>query len=120
MIQTITNWYKRNKELIRNMFPVIWIALIGAIFIFWMLPNLQGMMGTGENIEECYPYTNSTYGVKYIFGKCYVDGWKSYETHEVCKGGIIGIGMSCYESSEIHYKSYRVTKCYIAKTGEEC
>ena len=97
------------------------LMLIGIIvLIFWWLPNIEGALGIGKNIEKCYPYTNSSGDIQYMFGKCYFPDYHYYETREVCRGGLFGIGQACYESSETHYESYTTTRCIIAKTGEDC
>ncbi len=95
------------------------MIIIMSVFIFWGIPNMEGAMGL--NNEPCDLYTNaSSSDIKYMFGKCYIPTYDYYETNEVCRGGILGIGQSCYESSESHYESFRGSKCIVAKTGEPC
>lgn len=50
--------------------------------------------------------------------KCCVGESRSYQTKEVCKGGILGIGQSCYEASEPHWESYVGTRCFDLRERE--
>lgn len=104
-----------NKELIS-----IGLTSIGIIvLLFMVMPQIEGALGISTS--PCDEYTNSTSSdIKYMWGKCYIPVYPGYETKEVCHGGILGIGQSCYESSETHYKSYKSYKCIIAETGEVC
>ncbi len=93
------------------------------ITIGYVLGMVNGYMDGSSFNDNCYEYTNiSGRGAgSYFNGKCYLPNYDSYETREVCRGGFIGIGQSCYESSETHYESYRLRdKCIVAKTGERC
>ncbi len=116
---------KKNKEttdeeIKTSLKRLILVIIFGLLMVFWAIPTAGGLLGVGKNMEKCWPYTNVTGGGQYIFGKCYFSGYNYYETREVCRGGFIGIGQACYESSETHYESYRTTKCIVAKTGERC
>ncbi len=93
---------------------------LGVIIVLTVLmPQMEGAIG--KNIEPCIKYVNaSSSAIKYLWGKCYIPTYSYYETNEVCRGGFVGIGQACYESSEIQYESIRGTRCIVAKTGEEC
>ncbi len=93
---------------------------LGVIILLTVLiPQMEGALGL--NIEPCIQYVNaSSSAIKYVWGKCYIPTYSHYETNEVCRGGFIGIGQSCYESSEPHYESIRGYRCVVAKTGEAC
>lgn len=105
------------------------LLLVGG-FVLLSQIGVSGVNMPFNAADKCYPYdsSNVSYGGVgdhvYYFGKCYMEEctYRGYETKEVCRGGFIGIGMSCYEASESHYESYKIcrTKCYIAKTGEKC
>ncbi len=86
------------------------------VLIFWWMPNALGAIGAEEYVDDCYQYVNTTWGVRYAFGKCYIQENSYYESNEKC--GFLGI--SCYETSEPYYKTIRETKCITAKTGERC
>ena len=105
----VSIWY-----IIKNSVPLIILILLFISLYFW-----PGYVNNKLN-EECYQYTNSTSGVRYISGKCYITQYDYYETKNVCNGGILGVGQSCYESSETHYESYKYSICIVAKTGEKC
>ncbi|KKK90273.1 hypothetical protein LCGC14_2724740 [marine sediment metagenome] len=108
---------KEDTKVILQMFFGI---IVMVFLIFWGIPNALGGIGAEGYTSECDKYTNITNGAQYMFGKCYFPEYHYYETKEVCKGGFIGIGQACYESSETHYESYTTTKCIVADTGERC
>lgn len=65
--------------------------------------------------------TNNSYAGTYSGGNCYYEQFGYYQTHKVCSGGFLGIGMSCYESSKPHTESYRKKDiCVVLDTGEKC
>ncbi len=103
------------------MLIIMFLPVIGfVVFMIWFMPTMEGMLGVGSGMEKCNKYTNITGDGQYMFGKCYFQEYDYYETKEVCRGGFIGIGQACYESSETHYERYTTTKCIVADTGERC
>lgn len=65
-------------------------------------------------------HTNSTEAY-YVFGKCYVEKHDySYQTRNVCNGGFLGIGQSCYESDTPRTVSRSKEVCFVLETGERC
>lgn len=65
-------------------------------------------------ISSIYNPSNLTGGT-YIFGKCYVPYYGTYESTEKC--GFLGI--SCYET-EPYVKMYTGSVCFRLKNGEAC
>ena len=76
--------------------------------------------GTSQKctLSKYYKYNHTN--VYYTFGKCYVQITHRYQTKEVCRGGVLGIGQSCYEASESHTKFFYTTRCFNPETGESC
>ena len=104
-----------DKEIIKICFRTLGVVIL----IFYFFPQMEGALGI--ETSKCDRFTNSTSSrIKYIFGKCYLPTYSHYETNVICRGGFIGIGQSCFESSETHYESVRGYRCVIAKTGEPC
>lgn len=100
---------KERKVAIFLIIVTIILLLVGWLYILPMM--------TGDNLDLCYKYVNSTNNIQsYMFGKCYIYEYHYYETRKNC--GLFGI--SCYESDESHIEKYRTLKCIISKTGEKC
>ena len=108
-----------NKELKKDIIKIGFSFIVTLAVIVFLFPQLMGAGGISNS--PCDKYTNSTSSaIKYMLGKCYIPTYSYYETNEVCRGGFIGIGQSCYESSKTHYESVRGYRCVVTKTGEEC
>ena len=60
-------------------------------------------------------YSNATEGMR-KGDNCYIPVNKYYYDNERC--GFLGI--SCYESSEMQRKNYRIEVCFNINTGERC
>ena len=93
----------------------LFLFIVLTIPIIFIMFTLYDDLETGENkcaMSEYNTYSNSTKGYSKFF----------YKTKEVCRGGILGIGMSCYESEEERTKLYCTTKviCFNIKNGEKC
>ena len=109
-----------DKETMKLCGSLLFMVVMICVFIFYIKPNMESMLGLSDT-SPCNKYTNATSsGIRYISGLCYIPTYSYYETREVCRGGILGIGQSCYESDEKHTERIRGTKCIIADTGERC
>ena len=102
---------------------IIIFILFSVVMVF--IANIQEDIFTAEEENWCgrslYNPTNATHAGTYSNGKCYYEQFGYYKTNKVCSGGILGIGMSCYESSKSHTKSYREKPiCIVLDTGESC
>lgn len=105
------------------------LMLLGCVLLLALGLWIQSQIGTpldtnnSKNlacaISEFNVYSNSTEAT-YVFGKCYVPVYDSYQTREVCRGGFLGIGQSCYESEKAHTEVIRGSVCFKLKTGERC
>lgn len=115
----------KTEEIMFFIFTAI-VICFGIYFLSTYVSIDGGFLGQTNKDMECGVskyniYTNSTQGTKYFFGKCYVNDISGYyESKEVCKGGIFGIGQSCYESSETHLEPIPSTICFKLKNGERC
>ncbi len=109
------------------MFREISMILGIIVLVFGVTQALE--MVRPEYVEDCISsefntFLNSSWRGEYsrLFNQCCVDTsiMDFYETKEVCRGGLFGIGQSCYESSESHMESYKIHRsiCFNLKTGE--
>ena len=73
------------------------------------------------SVDECNysPFNPSNYtssANRRFLDKCYIEYIDYYETKKTCGT----FGFSCYEASEPYTRSFRYTKCFNIKTGEDC
>ncbi len=108
-------------------FSIIVLLSIGIIGIMvTAMGDLKGNMDGGNKCDYSpfNKYSNSTSGANKFFGKCYVSSQQCipYKTRNVCNGGFLGIGQSCYESDKERVECGWITKttCFKLKTGELC
>ena len=114
-----------NWEIVKGVFGIVLLT----IFIGGTLACFNEIVRekNGELSDkdwECINHpnfiSNSTHGIVHSFGKCYYEIPHFYQTREVCRGGFLGVGQSCYESDNAYTESFSTTECFVLKTGERC
>ena len=97
------------------------LLIVGASFMTsHALDILKENEGGSQTCLSSKHYKYNHTSVYYTWGKCYVEETHTYETKNVCQGGVLGIGQSCYEASEAHREFYSTTECFDPETGDSC
>lgn len=105
--------------------PPICAFIVFVFILGWAIPIMGGKVnGSYDRVcadSEYAPfYSNASDAYSRSGSSCYVKIVSYFETREVCRGGFLGIGQSCYESDTFHSEGYTSYLCFNLKTGESC
>jgi hypothetical protein len=96
----------------KKLITVLVLGILALILVWILIFGIE--LDSYKCISSPYNPSNLTGGV-YLFGKCYVPWYETYESTEKC--GFLGI--SCRDV-EPYVKMSTGTRCFKLKTGERC